>query len=105
VSRPVRFHPLAEADLAEAWSWYEERQPGLGDQLVRAVRTALDMAARWPSSGTPVIEDHDGEVVERRITTSGFPYAVRYRTIDEAIVVMAVYHQRRRPDFGAERSP
>jgi plasmid stabilization system protein ParE len=105
VSLPVRFHPLAEADLAEAWSWYEERQPGLGDRLVRAVRTALDMAARWPSSGTPVIEGHDGEVVERRITTSGFPYAVRYRTIDEAIVVMAVYHQRRHPDFGAERSP
>jgi toxin ParE1/3/4 len=105
VSLRVRFHPLAEADLVEAWSWYEERQPGLGDRLVRAIRTALDMAARWPSSGTPVIEGPDGEVVERRITTSGFPYLLRYRMIDETIVVMAVYHQRRHPDFGAERSP
>ena len=101
----MSFHPLAEADLVAAWSWYEERQPGLGDRLVRAVRAAIDMAAQWPSSGTRVIEGGDGEVVERRITTSGFPYAVRYRTIDEAIVVMAVYHQRRHPDFGAERSP
>ena len=52
-----------------------------------------------------MIEGPNGEVVERRVATSGFPYALRYRTIDETIVVMAVYHQRRHPDFGAERSP
>lgn len=60
---------------------------------------------RVADSGRPAIEGPDGQVVERRITTSGFPYAIRYRTIDEAIVVMAIYHQRRRPDFGTERSP
>ena len=63
------------------------------------------MAAQRPNSGAPVIEGPNGEVVERRISTSGFPYALRYRTIDETIVVTAVYHQRRPPDFGAERSP
>jgi toxin ParE1/3/4 len=104
VSLPVRFHPLAEDDLVEAWSWYEAQQNGLGDRLITAVQAALDRVAEWPDSGTPTTEDPDIEIVERRVTTSGFPYAIRYRTIDEVVVVIAVYHQRRRPDFGSGRA-
>lgn len=50
----------------------------------------------------PLAED---DLVERRITMSGFPYAIRYRVIDEVVVVMSVYHQRRHPDFGNDRPP
>jgi hypothetical protein len=52
-----------------------------------------------------VIHDDDGGVVERRVTTSGFPSAVRYRVIDRTLIIMAVYHQRRHPDFGVDRTP
>lgn len=103
MSLPVRFHPLAEGELVDAWSWYEARQLGLGDRLVSAVREALDLAARWPDAGTPTAEGGQGEVIERRLVMHGFPYALRYRITDEVIVVMAVYHQRRHPDFGAGR--
>jgi toxin ParE1/3/4 len=103
VTLPIRLHPLAEDDLLGAWSWYEERQQGLGDRFLVAVGTTLAMVARWPTSGTPAIEDARGEVVERRITTSGFPYVIRYRLIDEVAVVVAVYHQHRHPDFGTDR--
>ena len=41
----------------------------------------------------------------RSVVTSGFPYAVRYRVTGGRLVVMAVYHQRRRPTFGADRVP
>lgn len=105
MSQPITFHPLAESDLAEAWSWYEQRQPGLGDRFLIAVRTALDMVERWPNSGTPAIEGPAGAVVERRVSTPGFPYLIRYRTIDEVTVVMAVYHERRHPGFATERDP
>ena len=97
MSPPLRFHPLADDDLIEAWSWYEAQQRGLGDRFVNAVDAALDKVVQWPTSGTPVNEGPGRPVVERRVGTSGFPYLIRYRMIDEAIVVMAVYHQRRRP--------
>ncbi len=102
---PVRFHPLAEDDLVDAWSWYEAQQHGLGDRLIDAVRVSLDRMAEWPDSGTPTLKGASREIVERRMTTSGFPYAIRYRVIDGVVVVMAVYHQRRHPDFGSSRSP
>lgn len=78
---------------------------GLGDRFLAAVGSALDLVARWPNSGTPTIEAPDGEATERHVTTAGFPYAVRYRIIDEVIVVMVVHRQHRRPRFGRERSP
>jgi hypothetical protein len=31
------------------------------------------------------------------------PYTVRYRLIDDRLVVMAVLHQQRHPDFGLDR--
>jgi hypothetical protein len=38
----VLLRPRAEADLKEARAWYEERQPGLGEQFVDAVAQAHD---------------------------------------------------------------
>ena len=103
MSLPFTLHSLAELDVLGAWEWYEQQQPGLGDRFVVAVGAAIVRASRWPNAGTPAIHDDNGEVVERRVATAGFPYAVRYRVTDGQLVAMAVYHQHRRPDFGADR--
>ena len=59
--------------------------------------------SRSPNAGTPAIHDANGEVLERRIATASFPYAVRYRVTNGQLLVMAVYHQRRPPNFEADR--
>lgn len=101
---PVRFHPLATAELVEAQLWYEDRAPGLGNRLLAAVQGAIAGAAEWPNTGTPVPTDAAGNVQERKVGTTGFPYVVIYRTTDQAIEVLAVYHERRRPFYWAERT-
>lgn len=103
MSLPITYHALARADVYDAWSWYEAREPGLGDRLVASIDAALDQVAVWPQSGSPAIEV-GGEVIERRVGTTGFPYLARYRVVDDSILVTAVYHQRRHPDFASERS-
>ena len=105
MSLPFALHSLAEGDILSAWEWYEQQQPGLGDRFVTAVAAAIATACRWPNAGTPAIHNDAGDVVERKVVTTGFPYAMRYRATAEQLVVMAVYHQRRRPDFGEERLP
>lgn len=99
----VVLHPLAEDDIIQAREWYEARLSGLGDRFVAAVRLALRQAAQWPNAGAPVRHDDAGRPVERRVTTARFPYAIRYRVVDERLVVLAVYHQRRHPEFGSGR--
>lgn len=104
MSLPVRLHLLAEDDLVTTWQWYEAQEHGLGDRFLASVHASMAQVADWPNAGSPATEI-DGQVTERRVGTTGFPYLIRYRVIDDTVVVMAVYHQRRHPDFGSDRSP
>jgi plasmid stabilization system protein ParE len=49
-------------------------------------------------------DDNDG-IIERKVPADGFPYSVRHRVRGDRLVVMAVLHQHRHPNFGTERQP
>jgi plasmid stabilization system protein ParE len=104
VTRSVRFHPLATAEVVEAQLWYEDRVVGLGNRFLASLRVTTNRAARWPNIGTPVRVDAAGSVLERTVGIRGFPYVVVYRVRDEEVDVLAVHHERRRPLYWADRS-
>lgn len=101
----VDYHALARSDLYATWAWYEDQQSGLGDRFAAAVDAVVLRASRWPNSGSPTVRDEDDEIIERRLATPGFPYAVRYRVTEGTLLVMAVAHQHRRLHFAADRQP
>lgn len=105
MSLRIEYHDLVDNDLEHAWTWYEEQERGLGDRFLDAIHATVVRASRWPNAGAPVLRNDDDEVVERKLPTSGFPYAVRYRILDDRLIVMAVLHQLRHPDFGTDREP
>lgn len=53
MKRRVSIRPEAQADLKEAASWYESREPGLGNRFKLEARTAMkrigDNALMFPS--------------------------------------------------------
>lgn len=100
----VELHPLASLEVLEAERWYDEQITGLGDRFLVAVEAAIERVARWPDAGSPTRVDESGQVIERRVATSGFPFAIEYRLMDRTILVLAVHHQRRRPSYWAERT-
>jgi toxin ParE1/3/4 len=81
----------AEAELAEAFSWYEGRAQGLGTEFTRAVRAAFALISRNPEQFPRV----RGDV--RRALVRRFPYAVYYIAEDDQISILAVIHTRRHP--------
>jgi plasmid stabilization system protein ParE len=105
VSLRIEYHELVDTDLEHAWTWYEGQERGLGDRLLDAIHATVVRASQWPNSGTPVLRDDDDEIFERKLPANGFPYAVRYRILDDRLIVMAVLHQHRHPDFGTDRQP
>ena len=98
MSRPVVFRPEAEADLADAVAWYEERRPGLGLELLLSVEASLEAIRSRPDS-FPVMH---GAV--RRALLRRFPYGVFYLVEREAIVVLAVFHAKRDPRLWRDRT-
>lgn len=106
MSLRIEYHELVDTDLEQAWTWYEDQERGLGDRFLDAIHSTVLRASRWPNSGTQALRDDGDEIVERKLPANGFPYAVRYRILDDdRLIVMAVLHQHRHPESGTDRQP
>lgn len=94
----VRLRPEAEADVAQARAWYDERARGLGLEFVRAFEAALAGIERFPEAHARV----HGET--RRAMLRKFPYGVFYIIENEWITVLACLHTARDPAGWQERT-
>lgn len=96
--KPIRYHVEALAELTDQAMYYERCQSGLGLRYVEAVEAALsrvtDAPDRWPQApgGT------------RRVTVRRFPYIIYYMHLSDAVFVVAVAPQRRRPRYWITRT-
>jgi plasmid stabilization system protein ParE len=87
----VSLHPEAEADVAEAISFYDRRAVGLGNDFLGEILGAFERIEGAPEAW-PVIEKP-----VRRCLVERFPYCVYYRLEPQEIFVLAVTHSRRKP--------
>ena len=92
VTRQILVRPEAEAEVQQAFDWYEEQSEGLGLEFLRAIEACLAGVTRNPFAYTFVKVPNVRRAVVRR-----FPYALFYLVADEAIVVIAVFNVKRRP--------
>lgn len=91
--KPIEFHPAAEEELESAADWYAERSDTAPikflSEVDRGVRLILQAPRRWPAGarGTRVF-------VLRR-----FPYVLVYRELLHSVQIVAVAHEKRRPNY------
>lgn len=86
--RQVIFRPEAVNDLIEAAAWYEDRSPGLGEDLIDEVLLATDRAADNPALFGVVRAG--GQV--RRVLTDRFPYRIFFSVVEDTLYVHAILH-------------
>lgn len=83
--------PQAEADVREAAFWYEGKREGLGAEFILEVDALYERILQNPGQFPEI-----GEGV-RRALPRRFPYAIYFVAGDDAVTVIAVLHQHRRP--------
>lgn len=89
--KPALFTALAEADVEEAFDWYEAQRPGLGLTFRHAVDLAVAAAEANPEAYAVL---HRGT---RRVILPKFPYALYYVVAEENLVVVGCIHAKRHP--------
>lgn len=101
---PARYHVAAHAELRSAVTHDEAERPGRGVDLeaqvrrvVRRVQFLPRSAPRWPLA--------DASLEVRRAKVSRHPYVVVYAVLPDQIVVLAVAHTSKRPDYWRDRVP
>jgi len=87
----LRIRPEAEADIAAAYTYYEEASEGLGAEFLRAVEATLAIIERTPQLYAVVHRE------VRRALLRRFPYAIFYVVDGDTVVVLACFHARRDP--------
>lgn len=89
MTRPLILRPEAEAEISEAYRWYEEQSRGLGAEFIRAVDACLSSIERQPNLYPEVYKQ------ARRALIRRFPYGVYYVILSASIDVAACFHLRR----------
>ncbi len=97
MNRELIIRPEAEADLTEAFEWYETRVPGLGLEFIRTVDSLFNSIIRNPQA-YPVVYK-----TARRALTRRFPYQVFFLDDPNRVVIVGVIRARRSPQRWQER--
>jgi len=87
----------AEADLKEAYCWYERQRDGLGADFLLCFEDALERVRR-----SPVLYPLVHKTV-RRAWMRRFPYGLFYVVEEQMVVVIGVFHARREPSCWQSR--
>ena len=97
MSRPIRFDPAAQRELNEAAEFYDAEDPGLGDAFLDAIERAFKQIQAFPESSPISLGSLRTKVLP------AFPLSLIYWIADDAIVILAVAHHRRRPGYWRDR--
>jgi plasmid stabilization system protein ParE len=89
----ARFIAPARREFLAQVAYYHMQEPGLGACFAAAVEAATARALAFPFSGAPVSKD------TRRVFIRNFPFAVVYRPETNGILIVAVAHHSRRPEY------
>jgi len=89
----------AQQELDEAIEWYANQAPGLGDALLVETLKAFKLITQFPQAWHPLSPQ------TRRCRLNRFPYSVIYTVEGDAILVIAIAHQHRKPSYWRTRLP
>ena len=87
------YHPEADAEVIESARYYNSRQGGLGGRFLVMVDKAVDSILEDPTR-LPLVDD---EV--RRCPVDQFPYSIVFAVVGDTVIVIAVAHHSRDPDY------
>lgn len=94
----LRILAEAEAEIDSARTYLNEQSPGLGGRFLDELTEALDAITSRPFSFGKVETLPDDQPYRRALLTT-FRYAVVFEVLEAEIVVVAVAHTSRGPNY------
>jgi toxin ParE1/3/4 len=98
----LRILDEAREELRQSAHWYEDKRSGLGDDFLDAVQNAFELIEQHPKRFKRLkTKDPDREI--RRLLLKRFPFLIVYEILPEEILVVAVAHGKRKPNYWENR--
>jgi toxin ParE1/3/4 len=98
----LRVHSAAENELQHGAKWYEDQHRGLGEQFLDEYQETIHRILAAPLSYARIGTSRSRRII-RRCPLKRFPYYVAYEVLAHHILVLAVAHTKRRPNYWIRR--
>ncbi len=95
----VRLLAPAITEYRDAVSWYRASGPGIAERFIEELRSAREQIVERPHAWHPIIPGI------RRFRLRRFPYGIIYAVEPDAIVIVAIAHLHREPEYWRDRLP
>ncbi len=96
-SNELLWHPEALVEAEDARDWYALRSPLAARGFLLALNHAIEEVLAGPE-----VWPQDQYGCRRFVFSRRYPFTLVYR-VSESVQVVAVAHQKRRPDFWRDR--
>ena len=83
----------AHQETIEAFNYYEQKQPGLGERFLESLQERYHQLSEHPANYSYIEEDP--EKVLRDIQLKKFPYVVVFEIIGTEVIVYAIHNTYR----------
>jgi plasmid stabilization system protein ParE len=93
----LEYHPLVQRDVNRILRHYDRISSRLGDEFWDELTKAIKLVSSKPQ------RFHFGDRGLRRANLARFPYHLLFREKPGAIRVIVLRHNRRQPNYGANR--
>ena len=93
----IRFLTMAETEVDNAVSWYQEQTEDQSLNFLNELDRAVQVIKAFPHLAAEIEPDI------RRFVLHRFPYSLIYGIEKDAIVVIAVAHDHREPGYWSDR--
>lgn len=91
------FHPDADREVDEIIGYYDSIEDSLGDEFFRELHNAITRVLRLPDAWQMIWPS------ARRCLLSRFPYQLVYQERADGILIVAVMHLHRAPNYWVDR--
>ncbi len=91
------WHPATEREMVDAAIFYEQRQPGLGEEFIDEAMAAARLIAEEPERARQFDSPY------RKVATRRFSYQLIYEIKGDTVRIIAVMHQSRKPGYWKKR--
>ena len=93
----ISFHEFARKEFLDSRDYYDELAFGLGKSFVMEVEKCLHIIKTNPSA-YPIIKENI-----RKAVVIKFSYSILYRFEKENVYILAIMHQKRKPNYWINR--
>ncbi len=93
----IEFLPEAKAELYDAVNYYELQVKGLGVTFKSTAKSTIKRVATFPTAWTEIKPNI------RRCIMHKFPYNVLYSIEKDCILIIAIAHHHRNPNYWTNR--